>query len=78
MEKLLSLVRENQNCLKEQDRQQHRLMRSEPDKVFTVVNRGGGAVLVPASNALGIVIRFGLVESPSIQNLKQILAEDRT
>ena len=78
MNKLCTLVRERNNCLKERDRQKLQLLRHESDEVFTVVFRNRVAFLVPASNALEVVIQYGLVESPSIEDLKQILTKNST
>jgi len=51
----------------------HGLKRSNPDKVFRIVKKDGRNMLVPASNALDIVIRHSLQQKPNIQDLLELL-----
>ena len=50
-----------------------KLDRPSPDKVFREVKRDGVFVLIPASNAIGIVLRHGLSEEPSLNDLEKLL-----
>ena len=49
------------------------LKRPTPDKVFREVERKGVAVLIPASNAIGIVLRHNITEEPSLTELEELL-----
>ena len=49
------------------------LKRPTPDKVFREVERDGISVLIPASNAIGIVLRHSLTKKPSLIELEMLL-----
>jgi hypothetical protein len=49
------------------------LKRPTPDKVFREVERDGISVLIPASNAIGIVLRHSLTKKPSLVELEMLL-----
>ena len=49
------------------------LKRPTPDKVFREVERDGIFVLIPASNAIGIVLPHGLSKEPSLDELELLL-----
>ena len=49
------------------------LKRPTPDKVFRQVKQGRVFVLIPASNAIGIVIQNNLTEEPSLNELEELL-----
>jgi hypothetical protein len=49
------------------------LKRPTPDKVFREVEQDGVFVLVPASNAIGIVLQHGLSKKPSLTELEELL-----
>ena len=49
------------------------LKRPTPDKVFREVERDGIPVLIPASNAIGIVIRHSLTKKPSLDELEELV-----
>jgi hypothetical protein len=51
------------------------LKRPTPDKVFREVERDGVFVLIPASNAIGIVLQHGLSKKPSLTELEEIRRE---
>ncbi|KAI3649950.1 hypothetical protein MP228_005582 [Amoeboaphelidium protococcarum] len=50
-----------------------KLQRPTPDKVFREVKRDGILVLVPASNAIGIVLQHGLTREPSVNELEELV-----
>ena len=50
-----------------------KLMRPSPDKVFREVEQGSFFVLIPASNAIGIVLRHGITKKPSLTELEELL-----
>jgi hypothetical protein len=50
-----------------------KLIRSTPDKVFHEVERNGIAILTPASNAIGIVLRHNLLQKPSLEKLEELV-----
>ena len=51
----------------------NKLQRPTPDKVFREVERNGVFVLIPASNAIGIVLQHGLSKKPSLTELEELL-----
>jgi hypothetical protein len=51
------------------------LKRPTPDKVFREVERDGVFVLIPASNAIGIVLQHGLSKKPALTELEEIRRE---
>ncbi|KAI3641174.1 hypothetical protein MIR68_000780 [Amoeboaphelidium protococcarum] len=51
----------------------NKLQRPTPDKVFREVERDGVLVLVPASNAIGIVLQNGLTREPSLNELEELV-----
>ena len=53
------------------------LQRPSPDKIFREVTRDGMSVLIPASNAIGIVLKHSLSVGPSLNQLEQLLRRDK-
>ena len=51
----------------------NKLQRPTPDKVFREVKRNNVPVLIPASNAIGIVLQHGLSKEPSLTELEELL-----
>jgi hypothetical protein len=49
------------------------LTRPTPDKVFHEVERNGIAILIPASNAIGIVLRNNLLQKPTLKKLEELI-----
>ena len=54
-----------------------KLVRPSPDKVLREATRDGEAVLVPSTQALAAVLRYGLKKPPSIAALKAMLLKDK-
>jgi hypothetical protein len=54
----------------------NKLQRPAPDKVFREVKKGRISVLIPASNAIGIVIRYNLTEEPTLDELEKLLKKN--
>jgi hypothetical protein len=52
---------------------ENNLVRPIPDKVFREVEQNGVPVLIPDSNAIGIVLRHHLTEEPSLDELEKLL-----
>ena len=55
---------------------QMNLKRPSPDRIFREANRDGMPVLIPASNAIGIVLNHSLSVEPSLNQLEQLLRND--
>ena len=55
---------------------QMNLQRPSPDRIFLEANRDGMPVLIPASNAIGIVLNHSLSAEPSLNQLEQLLRND--
>jgi hypothetical protein len=49
------------------------LARPTPDKVFHEVEKNGIFILVPASNAIGIVLHHNLLEEPTLETLEKLV-----
>jgi hypothetical protein len=49
------------------------LKRPTPDKVFREVKQGRVFVLIPASNAIGLVLRHNITEEPFLTELEKLL-----
>ena len=52
---------------------QSKVHRPTPDKVFREVKEGRSFVLIPASDAIGIVLRNNLTEEPTLDELEKLL-----
>ena len=52
---------------------ENNLVRLIPDKVFREVEQNGVPVLIPDSNAMGIVLRHHLTEELSLDELEKLL-----
>jgi hypothetical protein len=50
-----------------------KLQRTTPDKVFREVKQDGIFVLIPASDAIGIVLQHSLTKEPSLNELEELL-----
>ena len=67
---IIDKLRVSKNRLEWKDKGTLKL--SSPDKVFRIVESSGKVVIVPASNALDIVIRLNLAQKPSAQELRDL------
>jgi hypothetical protein len=54
-----------------------KLERPTPDKVFREVERDGISVLIPASNAIGIVLQHSLSKKPTLDELEELLNREK-
>jgi hypothetical protein len=72
IEKLMNLFQETSIFTKSTLVTNH-LQRPTPDKVFREVKLGRVFVLIPASNAIGIVLRHNITEEPSLNELEKLL-----
>ena len=54
----------------------NKLQRPTPDKVFRQVEQGGVLVLIPASNAIGIVLQHSLSKKPTLDELEKLLKKN--
>jgi hypothetical protein len=72
IEKLMNLFQETSIFTKSILVTNH-LQRPTPDKVFREVKLGRVFVLIPASNAIGIVLRHKITEEPSLNELEKLL-----
>jgi hypothetical protein len=76
MEEILSMLNENLEVLVE-SLVAKKLSRPEPDKVLREVERDGVLVLESDTNAIGIVLRFGLTQKPSLDELEAMINKFR-
>jgi hypothetical protein len=76
MEKIIKLLDKNTNIIRRRLLTLNKLQRPTPDKIFCEVERDGVFVLIPASNAIGIVLQHDLSKKPSLNELDRIRCED--
>ena len=74
MDEIINLFDRATNAIPSHLVKAKKLKRPTPDKVFReVMDRDGVFVLIPASNAIGIVLRHNLTEEPTVDELEELL-----
>ena len=73
MEEIIKLFDKEKMWIQSTTLTDKKLERPTPDKVFREVKQSGVSVLIPASNAIGIVLRHNLTEEPSLTELEKLL-----
>ena len=73
MSEIIKLFDKENNCILKKTLNQRKLERPSPDKVFREVKKNGVSVLIPASNAIGIVLKHGIEEEPSLSELEELV-----
>lgn len=73
MEEIIKLFDNGTMCIPTQLLVDKRLKRSTPDKLFREVEKDGVPVLVPASNAIKIVLQHNLNRKPSVEELENMI-----
>lgn len=73
MEDIIKLFDKDKNCILSDTLTVKKLQRPTPDKVFLEVEHDGVFALVPASNAIGIVLRHGLTREPTLDELEELV-----
>jgi len=73
MDEIIKLFDKDKNCILAHTLTDNKLERPTPDKVFREVKRDGVFVLIPASNAIGIVLRHGVAKEPSLDELEELV-----
>ena len=73
MEEIIKLFDKEKAWIRSDTLTDKKLERPTPDKVFREVKRDGISVLIPASNAIGIVLRHSLTKQPSLIELEMLL-----
>jgi hypothetical protein len=73
MDEIINLFDKATNVIPSHLVKAKKLKRPTPDKVFREVKQSGVFVLIPASNAIGIVLRHNLTEEPSLTELEKLL-----
>jgi hypothetical protein len=73
MDEIINLFDKATNVIPSHLLKAKKLKRPTPDKVFREVERDGVFVLIPASNAIGIVLQHGLSKKPSLDELEKLL-----
>jgi hypothetical protein len=73
MEEIINLFDKEKMWIQSTTLTDKKLERPTPDKVFREVERDGVFVLIPASNAIGIVLQHGLSKKPSLTELEELL-----
>jgi GTPase SAR1 family protein len=70
MEEIIKLFDKNKKLILSDTLTVKKLQRPTPDKVFRELEQDGVFVLVPASNAIGIVLQHSLIKEPSLNELE--------
>jgi hypothetical protein len=73
MDEIINLFDKATNVIPSHLVKAKKLKRPTPDEVFREVEQSGVFVLIPASNAIGIVLRHNLTEEPSLTELEKLL-----
>ena len=73
MNQIISLFDKHTMCILCYSLTDKRLQQPTPDKVFRKVEQDGNSVLIPASNAIGIVLQHNLKRKPSLNELEELL-----
>ena len=73
MEEIIKLFDKEKMWIQSTTLTDKKLERPTPDKVFREVKQGRVFVLIPASNAIGIVLRHNITEEPSLTELEELL-----
>ena len=72
MEEIIQLFDKDKKWIPFRSLNEKKLERPTPDKIFRKVKQQGVAVLIPASNAIGIVLQYGLTEEPTLNELEEM------
>ena len=73
MEDIIKLFDKDKNCIRCDTLTAKKLDRPTPDKVFREVKQGRVDVLIPASNAIGIVLKHSLTEKPTLNEIEELV-----
>jgi hypothetical protein len=73
MEEIIKLFDKNKKWILSDTLTVKKLQRPTPDKVFRELEQDGIFVLVPASNAIGIVLQHSLTKKPSLNELEAMV-----
>ena len=73
MTEIIELFDKEKNGIVRHQLTAKKLIRSTPDKVFHEIERNGIATLVPASNAIGIVLCHHLLPEPTLEELEKMV-----
>ncbi len=71
--KFIPLFDKERNCIPRQLLEANNLKRPSPDKVFREVIQEDDWALIPASNAIGLVLRHGLRKAPTLTELEEMI-----
>ena len=72
MEEIIKLFDKDKKCIISETLDVKKLQRPTPDKVFRKVKHGPVTVLIPASNAIGIVLQHNLTKEPDLSALEEL------
>ena len=75
MEKIIELFDTDKKFILCNTLDEKKLERPTPDKIFREVEQKGVAVLVPASNAIGIVLQYELKKKPTLDELEEMVKQ---
>jgi hypothetical protein len=73
MEEIIKLLDKQTNSVRCKLLALNNLERPDSDKIFRKAERDGVVFLVPASNAIGIVLKHGLFKKPSLDELEKLI-----
>lgn len=73
---IIKLFDKKKNCLPVHLLKEKGLIRPTPDHIFRKASKNGKWALIPASNAIGIVLRHNLCERPTLQQLEELVKRE--
>ncbi|KAI9341955.1 hypothetical protein BDR26DRAFT_836684 [Obelidium mucronatum] len=73
MKKTIELFDQEKNQIEDELLEKKGLQQPAVDKVFRKVERNGIYVLIPSSNAVGIVLRYSITRRPSLEELTMLI-----
>jgi hypothetical protein len=76
MDGILALFDKDKNYISRQLVKEKNLTRPSPDKVLREVEQDDDFVLIPASNAIGIVLRHQLTKKPTLNELEELVKRE--
>ena len=76
MEEIIKLFDKEKMWIQSTTLTDKKLERPTPNKVFCKVERDGISVLIPASNAIGIVLQHSLSKKTTLDELEKLLKKN--
>ncbi len=73
MDEIIKLFDKDKSIISSHLLKDKKVKRPTPDEIFREVEQDGVFVLIPASNAIGIVLKYSLTKEPTLNELEELL-----